>query len=43
MYSIITGSVRSLNVGTTSGIVIGLCRNFYERTNGDRETKVFSS
>jgi tRNA G18 (ribose-2'-O)-methylase SpoU len=37
------GSVRSLNVGTTSGIVMGLYRNFYERTNGDRETKVFSS
>jgi tRNA G18 (ribose-2'-O)-methylase SpoU len=25
------GSVRSLNVGTTSGIVMGLYRNFYEK------------
>jgi tRNA G18 (ribose-2'-O)-methylase SpoU len=32
------GSVRSLNVGTTSGIVMGLYRNSYERTrtNNDR-------
>ena len=30
------GSVRSLNVGTTSGIVMSLYRNFYERINSDR-------
>lgn len=37
------GSVRSLNVGTTSGIVMSLYRNFYERTNSDRQTKAFSN